>query len=73
MSLALVMTLSLMAQAGAAAPGKDVQAELNYDIGVMYNGKFQTLRDTTGDTVPPVLNSTTYHQQYTGRPDALGR
>lgn len=61
LALALVMALGLMVQAGAAAPGKEVQAELNYDITVMYNGKFQTLRDAAGDTVYPISYAgTTY-------------
>lgn len=61
LALALVMALGLMVQAGAAAPGKEVQAELNYDISVMYNGKFQTLQDAAGDTVYPISYAgTTY-------------
>lgn len=61
LALALVMALGLMVQAGAAAPGKEVQAELNYDITVMYNGKFQTLRDAAGDAVYPISYAgTTY-------------
>lgn len=59
--LALVMVFSLTVSASAAPAPETIQVNINYSMSVAYNGKIQSMKDTNGNRVYPILNGgTTY-------------
>lgn len=54
LTLAIVMLLGMTIRAGAMELSREIEAQLSYDIRIMYNGKLQTLRDAAGNTVYPL-------------------
>ena len=61
LALALIMIFGLMAGASAASTQEEIQAYLNYDVTVTYNGEAQAMTDATGSAVYPIsYKGTTY-------------